>query len=135
MKYMLDTNICIYLIKRKPIELINKILSIDSDNLCISSITYSELCYGVEKSKAIERNKIALLNFLANIEVIDYDANAAIQYGTIRAYLENKGTPIGPLDELIAGHCKSLDYTLVTNNTKEFNRIPDLKIENWITNN
>ena len=86
---------------------------------------------GTEKSQAIEKNRLALAMLLSNIEVLDFDSAAAESYGKIRAYLEKQGTPIGPLDTMIAGHAKSLDYVLVTNNTKEFSRVQDLKLENW----
>ena len=131
MRYMLDTNICIYALKNKPEEILKTILEHDPSEICISSITYGELLYGVEKSKQVERNRIALLMLLANIEVINFGLFACESYGKIRADLEIKGTPIGPLDMLIAAHASSLDYTLVTNNTKEFERVEGLKIENW----
>lgn len=131
MKYMLDTNICIYLINKKPTDVIEKFKSINYDDVCISSITYSELCYGVMKSKYVERNRIALYMFLSGIKVVDYDSLCSENYGKIKAYLEENGKPIGPMDTLIASHCLTLGLTLVTNNVKEFNRIPKLKIENW----
>ncbi len=132
MKYMLDTNICIYAIKHKPAQVFFKLQEYDPEDICISSVTYAELVHGVEKSQAVEKNRLALTMLLANIEVLPFDASAAESYGTIRAALEKQGTPIGPLDMMIAGHAKSLDYTVVTNNTKEVNRIEGLKIENWV---
>lgn len=131
MRYMLDTNICIYAIKHKPEQVFLKLQEHDPSEVCISSVTYAELMHGVEKSQAIEKNRIALALLLANIEVLDFDSSAAENYGKIRAYLEKCGNPIGPLDMMIAGHAKSLDYTIVTNNMKEFNRIKGLKLENW----
>lgn len=134
MKYMLDTNIMIYCMKHKPIEVYNNLQKCDIGDVCISSVTYAELQHGIEKSKNVLRNKLALDTMLANIEVLNFDINAAEYYGKIKADLENKGTPIGPLDTLIAGHAKSIDCILVTNNTKEFNRVNNLKLENWVNN-
>lgn len=131
MRYMLDTNICIYSIKHKPEQVFLRLQEHEPADICISSVTYAELVHGVEKSQSIEKNRLALALLLANIEILNFDANAAESYGKIRADLEKQGTPIGPLDMMIAGHAKSLNYTVVTNNTKEFNRVPGLKIENW----
>ena len=103
----------------------------DPSEICISSVTYAELVHGVEKSKAIEKNRVALALLLANIEIMNFDSLATESYGKVRANLEKVGTPIGPLDMMIAGHAKSLDYTVVTNNTKEFERVKGLKLENW----
>lgn len=133
MKYMLDTNICIYIIKKKYQNIVDKFNQVRNSEICISSITYSELMYGVEKSLYKERNLIALLKFLSNIEILEYGENASINYGIIRAQLEKKGKVIGPLDMLIAGHALSLDATLVTNNTREFKRIENLKLVDWST--
>lgn len=132
MTYMLDTNICIYMIKQKPRQVIEKVRSMNKSDLCISSITYSELLYGAEKSLNVAKNLLALTMFLSNIEILPYDENASLDYGFIRANLEKKGNPIGPLDMLIASHAKSLKMTLVTNNVKEFERVSGLKIENWV---
>ena len=131
MRYMLDTNICIYAIKHKPEKVFQRLQAIDPEDVCVSSVTYAELVHGVEKSAAVEKNRLALLTLLANIEILDFDVNAADCYGKIRADLEKKGTPIGPLDMMIAGHAQSLGYTVVTNNVKEFSRVKNLKIENW----
>ena len=131
MKYMLDTNICIYAIKHKPPEVIKNFLSHDPDDLCISSITYAELMHGVEKSMAIEKNRVAITMFLSPISILDFDVYAAEEYGRIRADLERKGTPIGPMDMLIAAHAKSEDLILVTNSTREFERVNDLTVEDW----
>lgn len=132
MTYMLDTNICIYCIKHKPKQVLDKLFSCSPEEICISSITYAELCYGVEKSEYIERNRIALLFLLSNIKIMDFDSNASATYGEIRADLERKGTIIGPLDMLIGAHAKALGVTLVTNNEKEFRRITGLKVDNWV---
>ena len=131
MRYMLDTNICIYAIKHKPEKVFQKLQEVDPSDVCVSSVTYAELVHGVEKSAAVDKNRLALFMLLANIEILDFDANAAESYGKIRADLEKNGTPIGPLDMMIAGHARSLGYIVVTNNVKEFKRVRDLKIENW----
>jgi len=132
LNFLLDTNICIYIINKKPLHLIKKLISCDVSEICISSITLSELEYGVEKSKSPEKNRIALNEFLAPFEILSFDNDAAFHYGKIRAKLEKNGNLIGPLDLLIAAHCLSLNYILVTNNEKEFCRIPELKVQNWI---
>lgn len=131
MMYMLDTYICIYMIKQKPRQVIEKLKSMNKADLCISSITYSELLYGAEKSSNIAKNLLALTMFLSNIEILPYDENASVDYGFIRSDLEKKGKPIGPLDMLIAAHAASLRMILVTNNEKEFERVKGLNIENW----
>ena len=131
MRYMLDTNICIYAIKHKPPEVIRKFLSHDPSDLCISSITYAELMHGLEKSMAVERNRVAIMMFLSPISILDFDSYAAREYGRIRADLERKGTPIGPMDMLIAAHARAEGLILVTNNTREFERVEELEIEDW----
>ena len=131
MKYMLDTNICIYAIKNKPESVIRKVLAQNPEDLCISVITYAELMHGVEKSQAVEKNRIAMSLFLSAITVLDFSSRAAEVYGEIRGELEKKGTPIGPMDLLIAGHAKSQNLVLVTNNTREFARVTGLQIEDW----
>ena len=132
MRYMLDTNICIYAIKQKPEKVFSKLKKMNSADICISAVTYAELACGVEKSAAVERNRLALFLLLANIEILDFDSKAAEEYGRVRAELKKKGVPIGPLDMMIAGHARSLGYTVVTNNLKEFSRVSGLKTENWV---
>jgi len=132
MRYMLDTNICIYVIKHKPVTVFQKLQNINPEDVCISSVTYAELVHGVEKSAAVEKNRLALSMLLANMEILDFDVDAADCYGKIRAALEKKGTPIGTLDMMIAAHAQSLSYTVVTNNVKEFSRVSALKLENWV---
>ena len=132
MRYMLDTNICIYVIKHKPETVFQKLQNINPEDVCISSVTYAELVHGVEKSAAVEKNRLALSMLLANMEILDFDVDAADCYGKIRAALEKKGTPIGPLDMMIAAHAQSLGYTVVTNNVKEFSRVSALQIEIWV---
>jgi tRNA(fMet)-specific endonuclease VapC len=131
MTYLLDTNICIYIIKQKPQIVFDKFKKIALGNIGISSISVAELFFGVMKSANIEKNSIALEQFLLPLEIIDFDSSAAIEYGEIRAILERKGTPIGSLDMLIAAHAKSQALIVVTNNEKEFNRVEGLKVENW----
>lgn len=131
MRYLLDTNILIYAIKHKPRQVYAKLMARKPEDVCISVITFAELIHGCEKSKSPEHNKAVLMQMLANIEVLDFDATAAYEYGKIKADLETKGTTIGSMDALIAGHARSLNCVLVTNNTREFARVKDLQIENW----
>ncbi len=133
MKYMLDTNICIYLIKRKPFQVLEKFQAQTLGDICVSSITIAELQYGVEKSQHQQQNQTALNLFLAPLEIVNFDTYAAQHYGQIRTTLERLGTPIGAYDLLIAGHAQSLDIILVSNNTREFARVPNLRVEKWIT--
>ncbi len=131
MKYMIDTNICIYIIKQKPQNVIRRFRESKISEIGVSSITLSELEYGVMKSAKPEQNRIALAQFIAPIEILSYDDTAAQHYGEIRAYLERQGTPIGSLDMLIAAHALSLKSILITNNETEFKRVSNLKIKNW----
>ncbi len=131
MRYMLDTNICIYIIKNRPEKVIVELKRHKPSEICVSAITYGELTHGVEKSMAVEKNRLALALLFSNIEVLNFDIKAANHYGKIRAYLEKQGTPIGPLDMMIAAHAMSLGYTVVTNNIGEFERVPDIKLVNW----
>ena len=131
MKYMLDTNICIHVIKHKPETAIRNFLTHQPDDLCISAITLAELLHGVEKSKFQDRNRLAVSMFLSGITVLDFDSIAAQAYGELRADLEQNGTPIGPMNMLIAGHAKSRGLILVTNNTGEFTRVKGLQLEDW----
>ncbi|MCF8230842.1 MAG: type II toxin-antitoxin system VapC family toxin [Bacteroidales bacterium] len=132
MDYLLDTNICIYIIKKRPEKVLEKFNTLSLGDVAISSITLAELHYGIMKSSNPKKNQEALDKFLTPLEILDFDYFATIEYGKIRSDLEKIGTPIGPLDTLIAAHAKSQQLTLVTNNEKEFRRIPDLKIENWV---
>ncbi len=131
MKYLLDTNICIYIIKQKPEKVFKKFGNYSVGQIGISTITYSELFYGVSKSQRTAQNEAALSQFTAPLEVIPFSEDVAATYGIIRACLEKAGKPIGPLKTLIASHAVHLGLTLVTNNTKEFSKVPKLKIENW----
>ena len=130
-KFLLDTNICIYIIKQKPKKVLDRFLKQKVGDLAISTITLSELEYGVGKSSKLIQNKIALTEFLAPIEIIEYDSRAAEVYGNIRSTLEKLGKVIGPLDMLIAAHAVSHGLVLVTNNEKEFQRVPGLRLQNW----
>jgi tRNA(fMet)-specific endonuclease VapC len=131
MDYLLDTNICIYIIKKRPEKVLERFNTLSIGDVAISSITLAELHYGIMKSSNPKKNQEALDKFLTPFDILDFDYFATIEYGKIRADLEKNGTPIGPLDTLIAAHAVSQKLTLVTNNEKEFKRIPDLKIENW----
>lgn len=132
MKFMLDTNICIYVIKHRPASVLTRFQECTPQDMCISSITLAELEYGVSKSSQPEKNKLALMMFLSGIAVLPFDDAAAIEYGSIRTALEKKGTPIGSNDLLIAAHAKSLGLPIITNNTHEFVRVDGLQVGNWI---
>ena len=131
MKYLLDTNMCIYAQKKNQ-NVLSKIYENLQDGLAISSITLAELEYGVQARDSIKKNYLALMTFLSIVNVISFDSSAAEEYGKIRAYLRKKGTPIGAMDMLIVAHAKAENLTLVTNNVREFERVPDLIIENWV---
>lgn len=131
MQYMLDTNICIYLIKKKPMQVLERLRSLNLEDVGISSITLAELEYGVKKSSKPKQNSDALTGFLAPLEIFVYDDRAACHYGEIRTHLEKQGKVIGAMDMLIASHARSLSCTLVTNNMREFERVPGLHLENW----
>jgi tRNA(fMet)-specific endonuclease VapC len=132
MKYLLDTNMCIYIIKKHPENVLKKFTTLDIGDISISSITLAELMYGVYKSLHQHKNKTALEEFISPLEIMPFDDDAATHYGEIRACLEKKGTPIGSLDMMIAAHAQCLNLILVTNNKKEFSRVPHLKIEDWV---
>jgi len=131
-KYMLDTNICIAIMKGHP-AIRSKISRIDPPKICTSGIVLAELSYGVWKSQQRERNKLALADFCSICNIWDWPVQAADTYGEIRTFLEQQGRIIGANDLLIAAHAKYLNVILITNNTREFKRIPDLKIEDWTT--
>lgn len=133
MKYMLDTNTCIYIIKRKPQNVLEKFQTIPPFAISVSSISVAELEYGAAKSQFPDRNRSALNQFLIPLEIMQFDEQAATIYGSIRTTLERSGKIIGAMDLLIAAHALSLNLTLVTNDTKEFNRVQDLVLENWVT--
>ena len=131
MRYLLDTNICIYLIKKHSPEILDRLREHSPQDVAISTITLFELQYGVEKSQYKQRSEDALNKFLLPLNIIDMDRSAALEAAVIRAQLENKGISIGPYDLLIAGLARSQDMTLVTNNTKEFKRVVNLRLEDW----
>lgn len=130
-KLMLDTNICIYIINRKPPYIAEKFSRYEIGDIGISNITACELAFGVEKSGSA-KNKTALTKFLAPLSILPFDKQAIWHYARIRQSLQNRGIPIGALDMLIASHALALDITLVTNNTKEFERVDGLMLDNWV---
>ncbi|MBW2341516.1 MAG: type II toxin-antitoxin system VapC family toxin [Deltaproteobacteria bacterium] len=133
MRYMLDTDTCITLIKNRPEAMRVQLSRLSPDEVGISSIVTAELWFGVALSQKKKQNQAALKDFLDYATILDWPYKACPIYGQIRAGLQKKGTPIGAMDMLIASHALLLDAVLVTNNTKEFGRIPDLKIENWLS--
>lgn len=131
MIYMLDTNICIYAMKKKPEKVLLRLKEELDNGVCISSITLAELEYGMKHSSSPAKNEQALLRFLVPLSILPFGSSAATEYGEIRAYLQSQGTPIGSLDMLIAGHARAEKLILVTNNVGEFKRVPELEVENW----
>ncbi len=131
MKVLLDTNICIYIIKQKPPQALQKFLTFAVGDVGVSAVTTSELMYGAQKSQRPHQNQQAIEQFLLPLVVVAFDFEASTVYGGIRAELERQGTPIGAMDLLIAAHALHLGIPLVTNNTKEFSRVPGLSMENW----
>ena len=129
---MLDTNICIYIIKNKPQNAKKKFQEFSIGELCISTITVSELMHGTFKSELTQRNLKAIESFLMPFNIVEYDYEASVKYGKIRADLEKKGQVIGNMDMQIAGHALALDMALVINNTKEFVRVEGLELDNWV---
>lgn len=131
MRYLLDTNICIYIIKQRPKKVIENIRALSVGEVAVSAITLAELEYGAAKSSRPEQNRDALIAFTAPFEILPFDDNASLHYGEIRASLEISGQVIGAMDMLIAAHARSRSLTLVTNNSREFQRVHGLVIENW----
>jgi tRNA(fMet)-specific endonuclease VapC len=131
MRFLLDTNTCIALIKRKPEKVLRRLAALSVGDIGLSTITLAELQYGVAKSLYKKRNQQALEEFLFPLVIANFDADAAAVYGEVRSELEKKGTPIGSLDTLIGAHALSLDVTLVSNNLREFRRIAGLKVIDW----
>ena len=132
MRYLLDTDTCIYIVKRAPEYLYSRFKKLHVGDVGVSAITYCELQYGVAMSRHPEKNQAALNEFLAPLEVLDFPSEASAVFGMIRAHLSRQGTPIGNYDLLIAAHAFYQGLVLITNNVREFSRVPDLKIENWI---
>lgn len=131
LRYLLDTNIVIYVLKRRPVEVLS-VFNANANRMAISSITLAELLHGAEKSTQVHQNLTAIEDFCSRLEVLPYGAKAAQHYGAIRAALEKQGQPIGVNDLHIAGHARSEGLILVTNNLAEFVRVPSLEVENWI---
>jgi len=130
MRYLLDTDICIYTINQRPPGVLERFMRHAGDGLGISAVTAAELHYGVARTGS-QRNREALARFLDLLEVVPFDASAAEVFGALRAWLAIQGTPIGPCDTQIAAHAQALGVALVTNNTREFSRVPGLRLENW----
>ena len=128
---MLDTNIVIYTMKNKPSEVRDQFIK-HTDQMCLSSITLMELFYGAENSQRPEMNLKVIESFVARLEVLSYDAQAAYHTAQIRSTLKKSGEPVGPYDGLIAGHARSVGLMVITNNMKEFDRIDGLRVENWV---
>jgi tRNA(fMet)-specific endonuclease VapC len=128
---MLDTNTCVDLIRRRNERILRRMQRLPPHELCVSSITLSELEYGAAKSADPGRNRLALAEFMTPLNVIAYDDAVAPVYGRVRAELERAGTPIGPLDTMLAAHALSMGLTIVTDNEREFRRVSGLKVQNW----
>ena len=131
LKYLLDTNIVIYTMKNRP-QQVRRRFKQHKGQMCISSVTLGELIFGAEHSQQVERNLTDIEAMVARLEVLPFDNKAAYHFGQIRAALYNMGKPIGPYDMMIAGHARALGLTLITNNIKEFERVPGLLLENWM---
>jgi tRNA(fMet)-specific endonuclease VapC len=130
--YLLDTNICVYIIRKKPPEVLAKLETKSKSGIAVSSLTVAELEYGIEKSEAKEKNRISLIELLSIFTIIPFDDKDAVEYGRIRTDLEKKGTVIGDIDMLPAAQARCKELILVTNNTKEFDRVENLRLENWV---
>ena len=131
LKYLLDTNIAIYTIKNRPAE-VREAFKAHDGQMCISSVTLMELIYGAEASQAVERNLRVIEGFAARLDVLSYDDAAAAHTGQLRAELKKIGRPIGPYDEMIAGHARSRGLVVVTNNLRHFQAVPGIRVENWV---
>ena len=131
LKYLLDTNIVIYTLKNRP-EKVRGAFNRHADQLCVSTVTLGELVYGAEKSQQPERNLAEVESLAARLQVLAFDSDAAIHFGQIRAELARSGRPIGPYDLMIAGHARSRGLVLVSNNARELQRVPGLRLENWV---
>jgi tRNA(fMet)-specific endonuclease VapC len=129
---MLDTDICSYIIKQRPISVLEKFEAISVTQISISVVTYAELIYGVERSSSTKINLPIVKDFVSCLTVLPWNREAAESYGKLRAFLEQKGTPIGNMDLLIAAHALSHKRIIVTNNTRHFDKIPQLPVENWV---
>lgn len=132
LKFMLDTNICIFTIKNRP-QVVREAFNRHHGQMCISTVTLMELIYGAEKSANPSRTLVDVEGFAARLEVLKYDEEAASHTGQLRAELASQGMPIGPYDQMIAGHARSRGLIVVTNNRREFDRVPGLRIEDWVS--
>jgi tRNA(fMet)-specific endonuclease VapC len=132
LKYMLDTNICIFTVKNRPAHM-REVFNRHHGQMCISAVSLMELIYGAEKSASPERNLAVVEGFAARLDVLPYDEIAASHTGQLRAELAKSGTPIGPYDQMIAGHARSRGLIVVTSNRREFDRVPGLRVEDWAT--
>jgi tRNA(fMet)-specific endonuclease VapC len=130
-RYMLDTDMCSYIIKEHPESVRQRFQTLAMEQLCVSVVTYAELIYGVERSSSKRINRPIIEDFVRHLDVMNWDTEAADHYGVIRAELEAAGTPIGAMDMMIAAHAKSIKAVLVTNNQKHFTKVKGLKIDNW----
>lgn len=131
MNYLLDTNICVCIIRKASSAALMHIQSKQLGEIAISAITLAELEYGIARSNYPDRNRVALMEFVLPFAILDFDQRASIEYGPIRSLLEAKGKPIGPMDLLLAAQAKSRGLILVTNNEREFKRVEGLRVENW----
>lgn len=132
LKYMLDTNICIFTVKNRPAHM-REVFNRHHGQMCISAVSLMELIYGAEKSASPGRNLAVVEGFAARLDVLPYDEIAASHTGQLRAELAKSGAPIGPYDQMIAGHARSRGLIVVTNNLREFDRVPGLRVEDWAT--
>ena len=130
-RYMLDTDMCSYIIKERPESVRQRFQTLAMEQLCVSVVTYAELIYGVERSISKRINRPIIEDFVRHLDVLNWDTEAADQYGVIRAELEAAGTPIGAMDMMIAAHAKSIKAVLVTNNQKHFTKVKGMKVDNW----
>ena len=130
LKYMLDTNIVIYTLKNRPAK-VRKSFEKHDGQMCLSSVSWGELIYGAEKSARVEQNLAVLETFAARLKIAVFDTLSAIHFGQVRAELSQKGKTIGPYDMMIAGHARALGLVLITNNVRDFERVPGLRVENW----
>ncbi len=131
-RYMLDTDICSYVIRERPLEVFEKFKKVEVNQLCISVVTYAELIYGVEHSSSRKINRPIIDDFVRHLDIITWDEDAAEHYGKIRAFLRAEGNIIGSMDMMIAAHARSQNMILITNNDKHFKRVPKLRVENWV---
>ena len=130
-KYMLDTDICSYIMREKPLEVLRHFDALKMEQFGISIITYAEFMYGIENSLNPKKHRFTVEKFILHVDILPWDQSAAKHYGQIRAELQKNGNSIGAMDMMIAGHARSIKRTLVTNNEKHFSRVSNLKIENW----